>query len=189
MRNVSFISAIAFAAATDAGTAAPSTDLLATVTAPVAPTVEAAKPAKLRTAPKPAKPATDKPAKAAKPVTAPVEPVEAEPAVRVLPITRTCATIAANATSFGSLSDRDHAYITYYAGLAKRAKNGVLTIRAIADHFAATGARPIGPASAKPHDAGVVNRLRKAGIVTVESDGSSFKFTKAATTHKSYAAG
>lgn len=110
----------------------------------------------------------------------------AEPAPRVLPIARTCATIARNATNFGgTLSDRDHAYITFYASLAALAADGIVTIRAIAD----SGRGPAYNGSAKPHDAGVVNRLRKAGLLTVEADGTSFAFTPNAHTLRSYVAG
>jgi len=207
MRALSFLSLATFSAATDAGSA-PMLPLAGnpidttaaradatTTTADVAPAKLPRAPRK-PVAPKPAtaKPAVTKlPALAAKPTTTDAKPApaapEAEPAVRILPIARTCATIAAQATNFGGvLSDRDAAYIAYYAGLAKRAKAGVVTIRAIADHFTATGLKPAHGGSAKPHDAGVIVRLTKAGVIAPEADGTSFTFTKLGKTLKPYAA-
>lgn len=169
---LSLASFVAFSAPTDAGS-----DLLATV----APVTEAtpAKPVKPLRKPRVAKPA-------AAPVADDVPAVTAEPAAeapRVAPIMRTCATIARNATNFGgTLSDRDHAYIAFFASFAKAAADGIVTVRTIVD----SGRVPAYSGSAKPHDAGVVNRLRKAGLLTVEADGTSFAFTPAALTLKSY---
>ena len=134
-----------------------------------------------------AKPAT-KAAKAtvAKAASAARATVSAE-AVAVKPVrgvTRTAATIVAQATNFGSLSDRDTAYLAFYAGIAKRG-NGTVTL----DHLATSGGKPAYTGSAKPHDAGVIVRLTKAGLITPATDGRGFTFTKAALTHAAYVAG
>lgn len=174
MRALPLSSVVAFASAASAelGSAAP---VLPLDTA--ADTTVTAKPVKrLPRKPKAVKPATVEAAPAAEPAAAP----------RVIPIMRTCATIARNATNYGgTLSDRDHAYIAFFASFAKHAPGGIVTVRAIVD----SGRRPAYSGSSKPHDAGVVNRLRNAGLLTVEADGTSFAFTDAATTLKSYAAG
>lgn len=121
---------------------------------------------------KPAKPAkqADKPAKAAtaKPVTstAPVAPAVARVPAN---ITRTIATIDAQRTNFGARSDRDNAYIRFYAGFAKR-DNGTVTVQAIV----AADRRPAYNGSNKPHDAGVIVRLIKAGILTGSAGSFSF---------------
>lgn len=109
-------------------------------------------------------------------------PAVAKPAAG---ITRTAATIVAQRTNFGNLSDRDTAYITFYASLAKRSVTGVVTLADIV----ASGQRPVYVGSNKPHDAGVINRLAKANLLTASADGTSFSFRDAAKTHAAYAAG
>lgn len=93
----------------------------------------------------------------------------------------TARTIVANATHFGGISDRDTAYIAFYAGIAKRG-DGTVTLASLAT----TGDRPTYVGSNKPHDAGVINRLTKAGLVTPTADGRAFTFTTAAHTHAAY---
>lgn len=135
-----------------------------------------------------------KPAIAAKPV-APVAPVAAKPAVASKPakpdagpakpaahITRTAATVAAQRTNFGGLTDRDAAYLTFYGKLA-RANGGKLTVAAIA---AAGPRNPHYPGSSKAHDAGVIVRFCKAGLCTTSPDGNELTFTKLATSHAAY---
>lgn len=132
-----------------------------------------------------AKPVTAKvEAKPAKVVAKPVTPVAA-PAKPSANVTRTAATIAAGACNFGGLSDRDAAYVTFYASLAKAAANGVVTLRAIVD----SGRKPNYQGSAKPHDAGVIQRLAKASLVATRDNGAAFVFTKAALTHAAYVRG
>jgi hypothetical protein len=185
MRAFSFLPLVAFAAATDAGA-----DLLAPIAA------KPAKPAKLPRKPRAAKPAAVAADTAptapvandtATPPTSEPTPPAAEPAdaPRVIGTARTAATVARNATNFGgTLSDRDHAYIAFYASLAG-AVGATVTLADIAN----CGRGPAYGGSAKPHDAGVINRLRKAGLLTVESDGSSFAFTPAAASLKSFVSG
>ncbi len=133
-------------------------------------------------------------AKAARAAVAPVTeavstPAPATPVVAVAKpaagLARTARTIVANATNFGNLSDRDTAYISFYAGLAKRSVTGVVTLADIV----ASGQRPAYVGSNKPHDAGVINRLAKANLLTASADGTSFSFRDAAKTHAAYAAG
>lgn len=88
-------------------------------------------------------------------------------------ITRTAATIVAARTNFGGLSDRDNCYLSFYATFAGGDKRGAVTIESV--H--ASGARPTYAGSNKPHDAGVIVRLTKAGLVSPASDGRSFSFT------------
>lgn len=122
-------------------------------------------PAKQAAAPAPA------PAVAAAPATEPAKPSAN--------VTRTIATVAKRATNFNGLSDRDTAYLAFYAGFAKR-DNGTVTVRAIAE----SGLRPNYNGSSKPHDAGVIVRLTKAGLIT-EANGS-FTFTDKAKTLAAY---
>ncbi len=117
-------------------------------------------------------------AKPAKPAAADAAPV-AKPSGNV---TRTARTIAAQATNFGGLSDRDNAYLAFFAGFAKRTGGRV----AIADVHA-SGLLPDYSGSRKPHDAGVIVRLTKAGLVSPASDGTSFTFTELGKASKPYA--
>lgn len=115
-------------------------------------------------------------------VAKPVKP-EAAPSKPSANVNRTIATIAKQACNFGgTVSDRDSAYIAFYASLARALPGGVVTIRAIAE----SGRKPAYNGSAKPHDAGVVQRLHKAGIVAASPDGSSFTFTKHGQSLKAY---
>lgn len=143
-----------------------------TVVAPVA--TVAARPANPRAKRAASAPKLIKPAKpAAKPVDA--KPVAAAPAKPAIRVERTAATIVAQRTNFGELSDRDGAYMRFFATFAKAARNGVVTLAAIVE----SGKRPAYNGSNKPHDAGVVNRLVKAGFIQHDADGKSFRFTKA----------
>lgn len=130
-----------------------------------------------------AKPAT---AKAAKPapvaIVAPVVAKPAEPAKPSANVTRTVATIARGACNFGGLSDRDTAYLAFYAGFAKRNATGNVTVRAIAE----AGTRPAYTGSAKPHDAGVIQRLNKAGLLVLHNGAADFTFTNKAKTLAAY---
>lgn len=118
------------------------------------------------------------------PVTATTEPVAAQPASPSRNVTRTAATIAKQLCNFGGLTDRDTAYLSFYASLGKLT-GGTVTVRAIAE----SGRRPDYSGSSKPHDAGVIQRLAKAGLLTVTPDGGSFTFSPAARTHAAYIAG
>lgn len=148
----------------------------------------AAKPAKLA---KPAKPV----AVVAAPVVAEPVAVVAEPAPVAVAVTadkparapagiaRTASTIAAMRCNFGALSDRDEAYFSFYASLAKASPDGTVTVRAIAE----SGRAPRYTGSAKPHDAGAIQRLHKAGIIATSADGAGFTFTDGARGHKLFA--
>ncbi|MET4190735.1 MULTISPECIES: hypothetical protein [unclassified Bradyrhizobium] len=132
---------------------------------------------------KPAKAVAAKPVAVAAPVVADVPAVTvAKPSAR---ITRTAATVAAQRTNFGGLSDRDNAYLTFYASLAKAATDGTVTIAGIV----ASGRGPDYAGSAKPHDAGVIVRLGKAGLLTSTADGHGFTFTDSARSLAAYARG
>lgn len=171
MRAFALTLAPLFAAA-DATSGASATD---TTPAPVAATTDAAKPAKLT---KPRKPSA---AKQAAPAPAPTTPADAEPAVRIIGTARTAATIANAAASFGGvLSDRDQAYIRFYASFAGAKRTGRVTLTELAN----SGRKPNYAGSNKPHDAGIVTRLSKAGILNVDADGSAFTFTPHALTLK-----
>lgn len=100
-------------------------------------------------------------------------------------VTATARTIVANATHFGGLSDRDTCYLGFYAGIGKRS-GGTVTLDALAT-LAQAGTKAPYDGSNKPHDAGVIVRLTKAGLITPAADGRGFTFTKAALTHAAYA--
>lgn len=110
---------------------------------------------------------------AAKRGAAPASAPVAAPAKPAANLTRTATTVARAATNFGGLSDRDAAYIAFYAAFAKR--DGTVTLAAIV----ASGNRPAYAGSNKPHDAGVIVRLTKAGLIKPASDGASFTFLPA----------
>lgn len=128
-----------------------------------------------------AKPVTAKPATPA-PVAAATPATPAAPAKPAAGITRTISTIARGACNFGALSDRDTAYLAFYAGFAKRSASGRVTVESIAAH----GTRPAYTGSAKPHDAGVIQRLAKAGLVTLLNGAAEFTFTDKAKTLAAY---
>lgn len=108
---------------------------------------------------------------AAKIVAAASTPAVAKPSGS---ITRTARTVLAQRANFGGLSDRDNAYLAFFAGFAKR-DNGTVTLPAIVE----SKRHPVYVGSAKPHDAGVIIRLGKAGLLTTNADATSFTFTPA----------
>lgn len=150
------------------------------------------KPSTRKIVAKPAKPATVKAAKpaqagAALPAVipaAPIEPATVVPAVAKpsANITRTAATVVRSATNFATLSDRDSAYLAFYAGIAKAAVLGNVTL----GNIVLAGTRPNYLGSNKPHDAGVIVRLTKAGLIAPNADGHSFSFTATGKTHGAY---
>lgn len=124
----------------------------------------------------------------AKPAATTTKPAPVKPSVAAKPtgpargVTRTIATIARHATNFDQLSDRDEAYLAFYAAFAKRASNGIVTVADIA----ASGRKPAYNGSSKPHDAGVINRLTKAGLIAQRDGSASFTFTANGKAHKLY---
>lgn len=142
-----------------------------------------AKPVASKPAAKPVAAVTTVAATAAKPTpeaTANATAIVAAAAKPAGHITRTAATIVKQAANFGSLSDRDTAYLGFYRRLAATAPNGVLTLAVIV----ASGQRPPHIGSNKPHDAGVIERGSKAGLYAVAADGHSFTITKLGTDTK-----
>jgi hypothetical protein len=149
--------------------------------APVAPTSNI--PAPKRPARALGVPPAVKPLATASAIPAPAD-APAKP-TRIAGVERTAATIAADRTNFAVFSDRDASYIAYYAPLAKRTTDGVITVRAIAEYFRDTGHAPAVPgSSAKPHDAGVIVRLTKAAFIVHTADGTSFRFHPLVTADK-----
>lgn len=100
----------------------------------------------------------------------------ASPAKPAAGITRTAATVAAGRYPFGNLTDRDNAYIAFYATLAKRG-NGSVTLADMHGAAALAGQMLSSIPSRKPHDAGVIVRLVKAGVITTADNGGSITFT------------
>lgn len=133
-------------------------------------------------------PLTGMPRVLVKPVpakTAAVAPSKPETAAVARPaagLTRTVATIVAQRTAFGHLSDRDTAYMQFFASFAKRAPGGTVNVSDLHN----CGKRVPGVASNKPSDAGVINRLRKAGLLHVAADGTTVSFTATGKTHAAY---
>lgn len=121
---------------------------------------------------KPTKTAKAKAAKTAKPVAAKA----AKPAGH---ITRTAATIAKAQANFGSLSDRDTAYLGFYKRQASK-HGGTVTL---AD-LHGSGERPSYNGSNKPHDAGVIQRLSQAALISVRDGGNAFTITERGRTTK-----
>lgn len=117
---------------------------------------------------KPVKPVIAKPVTVAA-IPAVIVPAVAKPSAN---ITRTAATVAKQATNFGSLSDRDTAYLAFYKRLAAK-HGGTVTVA----NIVASNERPAHIGSNKPHDAGVIVRLTKAGILATAADGHSFTVT------------
>lgn len=119
--------------------------------------------------------------------TKPVKPEAAPKAVKPAPVKfgpftggnvgRTASTVAANRTAFGGVtSNRDEAYLALFATVAKAADDGrTITLAKLAER----GTNAFYTGSAKPHDAGAINRARKAGNVAVSDDGSSLTLTEA----------
>lgn len=103
--------------------------------------------------------------------------------------TRDAATIARNATNFEQYSDRDTAYLRFF-GTVLRASGHTAKLSAIHDAGADAGngkrRNPFYAGSAKATDAGAVNRLRKAGYITVSPDGFTITATDAAKAAKAY---
>jgi hypothetical protein len=140
---------------------------------------------KLIKATKPAKPA---PVVAVAPVAvAPVVAVAVKPAkpepVRFGGFTlgnvnRTAATVVAQRTNFsGVTSDRDTAYLAQFERVrrdtAETPDGETITLASLAK----LGKNPYYDRSAKPHDAGAINRAVKAGNVEHAADGASIKLT------------
>lgn len=107
-------------------------------------------------------------------VAKPATPATPETVARVpRGVNRTAATIAKQATNFGGvLSERDTAYLAFYGSLA-RLNHGTVTVADIAT----SGRAPVYSGSCKPHDAGVIVRLTKAGLCTVHDNGHRVVFT------------
>ena len=142
-----------------------------------------------------------KPAKATKAaVAAPVaQPAaKAAPAPKAAPETlyrsenRDAQTVVAAATNFAQYSDRDTAYLAFF-GSVMRANGGKATLSQI--HFAGkpvTGTsrtlNPLYTGSAKATDAGAINRLAKAGYLTVSADGKTLTATDKAKAQAAYSA-
>lgn len=133
-------------------------------------------------------------AKPAKPVAAPaVDPV-APVAVVAKPakpepvrfgnftlgnINRTAQTVVAQRTNFsGVTSDRDTAYLASFERVrrdtAETPDGETITLASLAK----LAKNPYYTGSAKPHDAGAINRAVKAGNVEHSADGASIKLTK-----------
>lgn len=96
-------------------------------------------------------------------------------------LARDAVTVARNATNFETSSDRDTAYMLFF-GRVMRANNGTATLAQIhaAGAPSSDGKRRSNPhynGSAKATDAGAINRLRKAGYITVSPDGNTLTAT------------
>ena len=87
-------------------------------------------------------------------------------------VARTADTVARGATHYGATSYRDGAYAAFY--YLNRDANGVVTLAALA----AYQRNPHYAGSAKPHDAGAINRAARAGTIVKANDGASFTFTE-----------
>lgn len=99
----------------------------------------------------------------AKPATDTAVPAVAKPPAG---IARTVRTVLAGRTNFGEISDRDNAYLAFYAGLCRK-HGGSVTVSQIHSD----GGRPATPGSSnKPHDAGAIVRLSKAGLISFAGD-------------------
>ena len=84
-------------------------------------------------------------------------------------IARTAATVAAGRTHYGAESNRDHAYILLFGDAADKPEAaGAITLAALA----AYGTNPFYVGSAKPHDAGAINRAIKAGNLARDDAGT-----------------
>lgn len=156
-------------------------------------------PAKTATATKtPAKkaPAKKPSAKKASPATAAPESTEsadksAEKSAAVISrgLARDAATVSRNATNFAQSSDRDTAYLLFFGSVMR--KNGdTATLAQIADAGTPAGKnRRVNPhytGSAKATDAGAINRLKKAGLITASADGRTLTATSLAKSNAAY---
>lgn len=104
--------------------------------------------------------------------------------------TRDAATILAQATNFALSSDRDTAFLLFY-GLVMRANGDTATLAQL--HAAGTPAgsgnrrsNPFYTGSAKATDAGAINRLVKAGYITVSESGNRLHATAKALASGAY---
>lgn len=140
------------------------------------------------------KPATTPPVLG--PVAGPAKPpvVPAAPSASLLPVVtipagvnRTAATIAAGRCSFGgNLSERDTAYLAFYARFAKATGGAVIVADIARTHRADTTILPAYAGSNKPHDAGVFQRLAKAGMLVIHDNGHRATFTPTGTARAEY---
>lgn len=182
MRKIKAVSTAKPATVTPAKPAKPSTRKIAVANAVPLGAAAAAQIAAGRSnvaSPKPAAIVATPASKPAKPAAAPAKPTERKPSGNIM---RTASTIAAMRANFGELSERDSAYLAFYAGFAKAAPGGTVTVRAIAE----SGVRCPYAGSNKAHDAGVIERLTKAGHLASAADGHSFTFTKAGQSRAEY---
>jgi hypothetical protein len=97
---------------------------------------------------------------------------------------RTASTIAAQRTNYGTTSDRDGAYCALYLTVRDANGEAPVTLAAIAAHCKALQPNANKPRnyfysgpSAKPHDAGVANRCRNGGYITISPDGTTITLT------------
>lgn len=95
-------------------------------------------------------------------------------------ITRTAATIHAMRTNYASLSDRDQAYFAFYASFAGAKRDHTFTVADIV----ASGRYPAYNGSKKPHDAGAVQRLVKAGLLLETDNGHTLRLTDTGRAHR-----
>lgn len=103
-------------------------------------------------------------------------------------LARDASTVSRNATHFEQYSDRDTAYLRFF-GTVMRANNGTATLAQIHAAGKAVGNKrrnPFYAGSAKATDAGAINRLRKAGYITVSADGDTLTITEAGKSQKAY---
>lgn len=119
-------------------------------------------------------------------VAKPATPAVNKPAKPVGSLTRTAATVVAQRTNFNSLTERDEAYIAFFASFAKLNKTtGVVTLSDIRT----SGKKPTYNGSDKSFDAGVIVRLTKANVLKPTATGDGFAFTDHGKTLKPYHAG
>lgn len=92
-------------------------------------------------------------------------------------IARTAGVVVAQRTHYGTTSSRDEAYLALFATTAADAEKcpdgTTITLAALASH----GTNKFYTGSAKPHDAGAINRAIKAGNATKSDDGKSISLT------------
>jgi|688.fasta_scaffold222193_1 hypothetical protein len=133
---------------------------------------------------KPGKPAPVAVAPVATDTAAPAAPVAGKPTVERFGgftlgnINRTAATVVALRTNFGGVtSDRDTAYLAAFERVRRDTEatpdGETITLASLAKLVK----NPYYTGSAKPHDAGAINRAVKAGNVERAADGHSIKLT------------
>ena len=138
------------------------------------------------------------PARATKAKAAPATqaPATEAPATEAAPVeivyrtaTRDAATVAAQRTNFGQYSDRDSAYLAFF-GSVMRQHGDSATLAQIHAAGTDTGngkrSNPRYTGSAKATDAGAINRLVKAGFVTVSDNGNKLHATERAKADSRY---